>query len=210
MTTNEILATVREKIVEEGEEIIDTAKLLRYVNEAYMDVWKQVFANSDIATVVVALTSGAGTLPANVGTLYGDATDTAGNLYPEVSIEDFHRRTLERMVTIEAGQLKVYPTTVASLTIRFWPKPDTLIAGNTPSINAYFHEPIVYGTLERCFEDLQDEDLASYYAAKFEKKLAQRIANQSAYEETNQRGAVMFTHQNLVGGGFSLDNPNSF
>ena len=46
--------------------------------------------------------------------------------------------------------------------------------------------------------NLQDEELATFYKQKFNNELNERIANQSNYEETNQRGAVMFNYQKLI------------
>lgn len=200
MTTNEILNAVRRKALEVSTDIISDVTLLLYANQAYMDVYKRIYVNSDITSTTLALTGGAVAVPAGLGTLYGDAVDSAGNLYPEVPIEDFHRRTLGRMVTIEAGFIKAYPVDTSSLTVRYWPKPDALVADSTPSIDEFFHEPIIYGTLARVFEELQDEELSNHYRSRFNTDMAERAAVQSAYEETNQRGAVMFTDQNLIGG----------
>jgi hypothetical protein len=153
---------------------------------------------SDVTSDTLTLTAGAVTLPNTFGTMYGDATDSSGNFYPEVPIEDFHREQLERMVTIEAGKLKCYPTDITSLDVRYWPKPASLTSVQNPTIDEYFHEVIVYGLLWRAHEDLQDEELATFYKQKFNNELAEKVAAQSNYEETNQRGAVMFNEQTLI------------
>lgn len=209
MTTNEITAAIRRKVLEQGTEIISDATLLFHVNQAYQDVRRKVFSNKDITSTTVNFTAGSVALPATFGTMYGDGIDASNNLFPEVPIEDFYRRTLARMVTIEGGNLKVYPTETPSLTIRFWPKAETLTAGTTPAMDEYFHESILYGGLWRTFEELQDEELSTYYRERFQTDLNERLAAQSAYEETNQRGAVLFTHQNLIPESGNLW-PNSF
>jgi hypothetical protein len=198
MTTLEILELARRKILEATTDVIPYDILLIFANLSYMDVYKRVFPISDITTDTLTMTSGSATLPTTFGTLYGDATDADGNFYHEVPIEDFYREQTERMVTVEGGSLKVYPDTVASLTVRFWPKPESLANNVDPSIDEFFHEPIVYGILWRAHEDLQDEELSTYYKQKFEQMITEKANVQSNYEENNQRGAVMFNYQSLV------------
>ena len=198
MTTNQILSLAKGILLETTTDIISSANLLIFANEAYKDVYKRIFPMSDVTTATVAMTAGAGSLPATFGTMYGDAVDTDGNFYPEVPIEDFHREQIERMVTVEGGQLKVYPTDITSLTIHMWEKPPELTTSQNPTIDDYFHEPIVYGIVARGHSFLQDEELATFYKQKFNNELNERIANQSNYEETNQRGAVMFNYQKLI------------
>ena len=198
MTTNEIIKLARRKLLEVTTDVIPSDIMLIFANEAYKDVYKSVFPMADVTTATVAMTAGVGTLPTTFGTMYGDAVDSSGNFYPEVPIEDFHREQIERMVTVEGGELKVYPTDVASLTIHMWPKPVALTTTQDPTIDDFFHELIVYGILWRAHEDLQDEELATFYRQKFNNELQAKQATQSVYEETNQRGAVMFNYQRLV------------
>lgn len=198
MTTLQILELARRKLLEVTTDVIPENILLIFANQSYMDVYKRVFPMSDVDSTTLTMTSGASTLPTTFGTLYGDATDAEGNFYPEVPIEDFYREQTERMVTIEGGELKVFPDTVSSLTVRFWPKPETLASNVDPSIDEFFHEPIVYGILWRAHEDLQDEELSTFYKQKFEQMLTEKASVQSNYEENNQRGAAMFNYQSLV------------
>lgn len=198
MTTNEIIQTARRKLLETTSEIVSDTTILLYANLAYQDVWKRLFVNSDVDSATVTFTNGVGGLPATFGTMYGPGFDSAGNAFEEVSIEDFDREIMDRMVTIENGQMKVYPTDTASLTVKFWPEPETLTSTQNPTINSYFHEPIVYGILARAYEDLQDQELAVFNTNKFEDDLTKRLERQSVYEETNQRGAQMFVPQQLI------------
>lgn len=198
MTTLEILKLAKRKLLEVTTDVLPDDVMSIFANQSYMDVYKRVFPMSDIASTTLTMTAGASTLPSTFGTMYGDATDSSGNYYPEVPIEDFHREQMERMVTIEAGELKVYPLDVASLEVRYWPKPATLTNAQDPTIDEYFHELIVYGILWRAYEDLQDEELATFYRQKFNNELAEKVSAQSNYEETNQRGAVMFNYQSLI------------
>ena len=198
MTTNQLKTIIRRKILEATTDVIPDSILLIYTNEAYKDVWKRLFTATDIDTTTITLTAGVGTLPSTFGTAYGEAVGNDGNLYTEVSINDFVKETIPYAYTIEDGEIKCSDTTVANLTMKYWPKPDELVSGSTPSINEYFHEPIIYGAMSRAYEDLQDEELSAFYKNKFSTELGERLAAQSVYEETNQKGAVMFTHQNLI------------
>lgn len=198
MTTQSIINSVRRKILEDGEEIISAETMLEYINLAYQDVYKRIYPNSDITSATVTCTAGVCTLPTDFGTLYGDGYDTSNNNFEEVSIADFTRKEFDRAMTVENGTLKVYPTSTPTLAIKYYPKPATLSAIVDPTIDDFFQEAIVYGATYRCQEDLQDEQLATYYRGLFKQELQDRLDAQSAYEELNVRGAVMFQEQRLV------------
>jgi len=204
MTTAQILQLVRAKILETSTEIITDETLLIYANLTKEDIVKRAFPNNQIASATITFTNGVGTLPTDFGTMYGDAFKELNNYFPELSIDDFQKQTLAQAVTIEGGTIKVYPTTTASLTIKYYPTYPDLTASVNPTFDAYFHEPIIYGTLSRVYEDLQDQDLATFNGVKYENMLNQKIANQSNYEEGNQRSGQMFSEQNLLDGGTSF------
>lgn len=198
LTTIQILSLARAKLLESTTEIITDENILIYANLAYQDIIKRVFTNDKILTATISFTNGVGTLPTLFGTLYGSAQDIGTQIFEEVSIEDFDNKMSDRMVTIEGGTIKVYPTTTSSLIIKYYPTFAALTAGSNPSINEYFHECIVYGILDRAFEDLQDESLSAFYHAKYENMITQKTAVQSNYEEGNQRGGEMFTYIQLL------------
>jgi hypothetical protein len=198
MTTQEIIKLSRRKLLEVTTDVLPDDVLLTYANQSYMDVWKRIFPNSDIETTTLTLTGGEVTLPATFGTMYGDAVDESGQFYTEYNIADFGRKDFDRGVTIEGGKLKAYPTTTAQLTVKYWPKPATLTNAVNPTIDDFFHEPIIYGILWRAHEDLQDEELVTYYKQRFLQDLTERMSVQSNYEEDNQRGGVMFNYQSLI------------
>lgn len=200
LTTVQILTLARAKLLEQTTEIISDETILIYANLSYQDLIKRIFTADKVASATVTFTSGVGTLPTLFGTLYGSAQDTAGNKFEEVSIEDFDNKTLSQMVTIENGTIKCYPTTTSLLAIKYYPTFATLTSGVNPTINEYFHECIVYGILERAFEDLQDESLSAFYKQKYESEITKKTAIQSNYEEGNQRGGQMFSWVNLMGG----------
>lgn len=198
LTTNQILSLARAKLLEEGTEIISNDTILIYANLTYQDIIKRVFTDNKILSATIPFSSGVGTLPTLFGTLYGSAQDSSGNVFEQVSIEDFDNKTLNRMVTIEGGEIKCHPTTTASLEIKYYPTYPNLTATQNPEIDEYFHECIIYGILGRAFEDLQDQELADKYSAKYENIVLKKQAAQSNYEETNQRGGQMFTYQRLL------------
>jgi len=198
MTIQQIIALARIKLLEQTTEVVSDETLLLYANLANIDLVKSTFTNDKILSATVAFTSGSGALPASFGTLYGSGQDTQNNTFEEVSIEDFDNRTIDRMITVEGGVFKIYPTTTTSVNIKYYPTFDTLTNSSTPSVNEYFHELVVYGILERAFEDLQDESLSAFYKSKYESELAKRLAKQSNYEEGNQRGGQMFSYVRLL------------
>lgn len=198
MTTSQILAAVRAKILESTEEIITDDTLLLYANFAYQDIIKRIFPNNQIKTAPVTFVSGQGTLPTDFGTLYGDAYDGNNTFYPEASIDDFNKQIAVQLVTIEGGKIKVLPNTITTLYIKYYPTYTALTETVDPTIDSYFHEPIIYGTLARVFEDLQDESLSDRYNVRYENLLNQKIAIQSNYEEGNQRSSEMFNGIEII------------
>lgn len=198
MTTNQITQTARRKVLETTDEIISNDAVLLYANQAYIEVYKRVFTSNKVITATVSCADGVCVLPTRYGRMYAKAVDTNGNEFEEFSIADYHQQTYTRGYTIDEGQLLVSDADITSLTVRYYEQPETLSSTVDPSIDPYFHESIVYGTIWRIQEDLQDEELATYYKTKFEEELAGRISTQSTYEETNQKGGQMFEYQRLI------------
>lgn len=200
LTTSQIIKLARAKILEQTGEIVSDETLLIYANLTYQDLMRKTFTSDKVKTVTLAFTGGSVAVPLDFGTLYGSGQDVAGNVFEEVSIEDFDNKTLDEMITVENGTIKVYPTTTANLTVKYYPQFSelTIVPSTTPDINDYFHELIVYGVVARAYEDLQDESLSIYYSDKYKKELAERLSTQSNYEENNQRGGQMFTYQRLI------------
>lgn len=198
MTISQILSLVRIKLLEQTTEVVSDETLLIYAQLTNIDLVKRIFTNDKILSATVNLTNGVGSLPSGFGTLYGSGKDSGDNNYEEVSIEDFDNKVLDRMMTVEGATLKIYPTDVSSIAIKYYPTFSTLTVASTPSVNEYFHECMVYGILERAFEDLQDESLSAFYRAKYKSEIAERSAIQSNYEEGNVRGSQMFSYQQLL------------
>jgi hypothetical protein len=191
MTTQQILDTARAKLLETGSDILTDTQLLIYANLAYDDLKITTFTNDQIETALISFSNGQGTLPANFGTLYGSPVDSSNNRYPELSINDFVTKTLERAVTIEDGVIKQYPYDTP-LTIKYYPSYDPISLSQNPEINSYLHELIVYGTIFRAYEDLQDPEWSKYYEDKYNIMVLKKSGNLSHYEEENQNDGAMF------------------
>jgi len=198
LTTIQILNLARIKLLEATSEIISDDTILIYTNLAYSDLQKRIFTNDKILSATLTFTNGVSPTPTLFGTLYGSGQDSSNNIFEEVSIEDFDNKVQYNMITVEGGNIKIYPNTTSSVNIKYYPTFATLTSGSNPSINEYFHEAIVYGILARAFEDLQDQELASFYDAKYESMITKKTSIQSNYEEVNQRGGVMFSYQKLI------------
>lgn len=199
MTTNEIIATARRKVLETTDEIVSADAALLYANQAYIEVYKQVVTGNKVTSQTIVCTDGVCTIPATYGRMYTNAIDQNGREFVEVSIADFYNDDLSGYrYTVENGAIKVSETDVTTLVVRFYAKPETLSDSVNPTIDEYFHEVLVYGVVWRMHEDLQDEELATYYQNKFGDELKRRMSNQSNYEESNQKGGQMFTDQRLI------------
>lgn len=198
MTTNEITDTARRKVLETTTDIISDATVLLYANLAYQDVFKVAVASDDVITADISCTNGVCTLPTRYGRMYGKGIDQDGNEFEEVSIANYHQTDPLWAFTIDNGQLLISNDDVTTLTIRYFEEPETLTTSVNPSINSYFHEPIMYGTVWRIYEDLQDEELSIYFKKVFNDDLKERMSKQSTYEETNQKGNQLFEYQKLI------------
>lgn len=198
MTTNEITAAARRKVLETSTDILSDTTVLLYANQAYIEVYKRVFTSNEVATETVACTNGVCVLPTTYGRMYTVAEDNDQNFYTEVSIADYLKTERTDVYTIENGTILVKNEEASTLTVKFYAQPETLTASQNPTIDPYFHECIVYGTVWRLHEELQDEELSEYYQNKFETELTRRMSSQSTYEEANQSGGEMFTYQSLI------------
>lgn len=198
MTTNEIIATVRRKILETNSDIVTDAVILQYANEEYREVRKKLKMSSGIVDETIICSNGVCTLPATYGAMYSFATDASGNNYSEVSIADFEVGGYDYAFTIKEGSMIVNKTDITSIVIRYYTKAATLTALINPDIDEMFHEPIMYGAVSRSFEDLQDEELAVFYRTKADNEFDRKDKIQSSYEESNQKGGSMFVPQTLI------------
>lgn len=208
LTTTQIINLARKKALENGTELLPDADLLVYLNFAYEDLIKKTRINKHIKSASIALVNGIGDLPTDYGTLAGDPQVSKYDVYPNISINDFDRGNDGS--TIEDGKLKVSNTALGSINIKYYQTFPTLTASENPAIDGYFHELLIYGVLERAYEDLQDEQMSKLYADKMTAKLADKQDTNSRYEEENQSGGALFNGIAIISNeGTSLD-PNRF
>lgn len=210
LTTSQIINLARKKMLENGTEIMPDLDLLIYANFAYEDLIKRTRINKHIKSATITLTNGEGTLPTDYGTLAGDPQFSKYDVYPEISINDFDRG-LDGS-TIEDGKIKVSNTALANIKIKYYPKWDALSLDPAvnPQLDSYFHELLIFGTLSRAYEDLQDEQMAKLYDDKFTAKLKEKMEVNSQYEEDNKSGGVLFNGIAIVGNNGSSVDPNRF
>ena len=202
LTTIQIQDAVRRKLLEEGVDLVTDATLLLNINLVYDDLKIRTFTNDQLDKATITLTNGVGTLPATFGTAYGVgyASDTDKTPYNEKSLADFDRVDGEYGFTIDKrnNQILVSPTSTPELIIRFWPTYDALTSSQNPEINEYLHELIIYGSLARIHEDLQNEQLAQFYEDKYEEKLEKKAGHLSVYQEENMGGNEFFSYNKLI------------
>lgn len=202
LTTSQIQSAVRRKLLEEGVDIVTDATLLLNMNLVYDDLKIRTFTNDQLTKATITLSNGVGDLPIDFGTAYGVGYESETNKTPfnEKSLADFDRVNAEYGFTIDKrnDQILVSPTSTSQIIIRYWPTYAALTSNQNPEINEYLHELIIYGSLARIHEDLQNEQLAEYYDQKYEEKLKKKTDNLSVYDETNQQGNEMFSYQKLI------------
>ena len=200
LTTNQITSAARRKLLEETTDLVSDATILEYANQAYDDLKFRTRTNDQILTATIAFTSGVGVLPVDFGKLYGNAYRSATDKTPfqQKSIADFDSELDDNAITIEGGEIKVTPSTESSLIIKYFPTYAALSTSQNPEIHEYFHELIIYGILYRAYEELQDEQLSSYYEEKYEEKFDKKTRALSTYEEDNQSGNQLFGYQRLM------------
>ena len=198
MTTNQIVSTIRRKILEKTDENVKSNVILEYCNEAYKDVFKALYSSNGVKTETVACSNGVCVLPVRYGRFYSPAKDNRKREYEEFSIADFESLSEPQGFTVKDGRLLVSDKDIGELTVNYFEEPEELSASVDPSIEPYFHELIVYGGCWRCFEDLQDEENVELYRNKFNTMLVEKTSKQSSYEEGNQSGGQLFEPQVLV------------
>lgn len=201
MTSSQIANAIRSKLLEQTSDLVTDDNLLLNMNLAYYDLKMRSFTNDQIKSATIALTAGVGILPTDFGTLYGPAYISLTDKTPleEKSIADFDRATEgEYGITIEQGTLKVNPSTLASVLIKYYPTYVALTTTQDPEINSYLHELIIYGAMYRIHEDLQNEAMRSYYENIYNQKLAEKTSVLSNYEEDNATGGQLFNGIRII------------
>lgn len=201
MTSQTIANAIRSKLLEQTSDLVTDDALFLNMNLAYDDIKIGTFTNDQIKSATISLTSGVGILPADFGTLYGPAYISLTDKTPlnEKSIADFDRAEEgEYGITVEQGTLKVNPTTLASVLIKYYPTYDALTASQDPEINSYLHELIIYGAMYRIHEDLQNEAMRAYYENVYRTKFIEKTSALQNYETDNSDGGQLFNGIRII------------
>lgn len=197
-STTTLISLARKKMLEESTEVLEDATLVTYAQFTYADIVMAMRDQAKIKTAVVAFSSGVGPFPSDFGALYGNAYANSSSIFPEVSIADFTRELLEQSIVVDGGQFKIYPSTTATVNIKYYPSFADITQSVDPSIDSFFQELIIYGIMMRAYEDLQDEAMSAYYEQKFKTKLADKTAMFNDFKSNSQEGGQMFTNQRLI------------
>lgn len=200
LTTNQITAAIRRKILEETSDLVADDTVLLNANLAYDDLKYRTFTSDQLLKATVTFVDGEATLPSNFGTLYGAGfkSETDREPFNEKSIADLDRDLYSPGVSVIGTKIYVKPVTTASLIIRYWPSYAALSGAQNPEIKDYFHELIIYGAMWRIYEDLQNEALSEYFRTKYEEEFKKKNDAMSNYLEDNQGGNEFFTYQRLI------------
>lgn len=200
LTTAQIKSAIRRKILEESTDLVTDDTVYLNMNLAYDDIKFRTFTPDQVESATVTFTNGSGSLPANFGTLYGPAYQSATNKtpYAEKSIGEFDGEDAGPAMAVIGGALKVVPSTTASLIIRYYPSYPALDTIENPDVHPYFHELIIYGAIWRILEDLQDEARSAYYRSIYEAEFAKKSNSLSNYQEDNQGGNSLFNGIRII------------
>lgn len=197
LTTAQILAVARRKLLETSDAIFTDDDLLLYANLAKDDIVDSGLTPDRLKTLAIAFTAGVATAPSDFQTHYlskDSAVPGEGNTFEWVSLEDFRAKKYDRMLCLlGADQLMVYPTATASLFTDYYQRMDDMSVD--PVVDSYLDasllELIVYGILHRAFEDLQDFELAKVYREKYAVEMGLKTQNLSYAQESPQEGGEL-------------------
>lgn len=201
MTSQQIANAIRSKLLEQTSDLVTDDMLFLNMNLAYDDLKIGSFTNDQIKSATIALTSGVGTLPTDFGTLYGPAYISLTDKTPlnEKSIADFDRAEEgEYGITIEQGQIRVNPSSLSSVLIKYYPTYAALTPTQDPEINSYLHELIIYGAIYRIHEDLQNEAMRAYYETVYRTKFLEKTSALQNYETDNSDGGQLFNGIRII------------
>jgi hypothetical protein len=201
LTTQQIASAIRSKLLEQTSDLVTDDSLFVNINLAYDDLKIGSFTNDQIKSATIALSSGVGTLPTDFGTLYGPAYISLTDKTPlnEKSIADFDRaENGEYGITIEQGTLRVNPSTLASVLIKYYPTYAALTPTQNPEVNGYLHELIIYGALYRIHEDLQDASMRAYYEGVYNQLFAKKTGALQNYQEDNNDGGQLLNGIRII------------
>lgn len=201
MTTQQIIALARRKILEATEEIFDNETLILYGNLRKDEIAQRYLGNRNVKRSSLAFTNGVATRPTDWnGHYYSSSSQTpnSGHEYKLVSLEDFQNGTYPYMLTESEGNILVYPVSVGTVYTWYYKKlADMAITPavvNPPvELSDAFHRTIMYGIVSDAFEDAQDFELSKFYTDKFEAEFERASMTVSALEESSQEAGALLS-----------------
>jgi hypothetical protein len=212
LTTAQIVAFARAKVLELSDAVLSDAALLAYANQSKDEVALRAPSQRDLASTSLAVTAGVATVPSGYASFYGckdSQVPGQGNEYRSVSLEDYRAGAHERMIVRLGAQFLVYPAISGTLYLDHYALPaDLALTGSDPTADPTLHEVIAYGVVWRALEDLQDLEQSQYYRSKFEADLALRASALSQREEEPQDSGALFNGIDIIGGGSRASDPD--
>lgn len=217
LTTQQILGLARDKLLEIGDAIVTSEKLLIFANLAQDEIAKDIYTDDMTISTTLSFVGGVATIPTDWEShrLSKDSLIPGqGSVFEWVNLEDFRAGKYTKMIAKINGQLAVYPTSTATLYTDYYKKlPNMSIS---PVVNSALDpslvELIVYGILYRAFEDLQEWDIAKEMRGKFETEKQLKARRVSQAEKKPQKSGEMFNPISIIppNGGSYRNSPNSF
>jgi len=199
MTSREIIQAIRKKILEHNVGIFTDSDIIRVLNNILLEISSNLNLQSRIKKTTLTFTDGKADLPADYLSFYY-ATDGAKefSLRP---IENFLEGDENYCLTILENKILVKPDTTTSLDLYYYRKPTEITSeklNEEPDIDPLFHEVLILGAVYRCFEDMQENELANVYQQKYILLKDERTKLLRKREESGQEGKSLFEYTKLI------------
>lgn len=216
LTTQNIIQFSRDKLLEVGDAVVNTEKLLVYANLTQDDLAKDLYTDDMTVPTTLVFTGGYATIPTDWEShrlSKNSQVPGQGDIFEWVNLEDFRAGKYSRMIAKINGQIAVYPTNTSILYTDYFKKlPNMAITPiyQGPSVDASLQELMIDGVLYRAFEDLQEFDLAKEYRGKYEAEKKIKTKRISFAEENPQKSGEMFNGIDIIGGNVGDRRGNGF
>lgn len=210
MTSAQIIALARKKIMEKTDEIFSDDDLLLYANNGKDEIAMRFLGKKLIKPATLVFSGGSVTKPTDWNGHYYASTSNVprqGTEVKLVSIEDYQNGVKSHMVTESEGNLLCYPTTLGTVYFWYYKKLTDMALGSSPvnppsELNTAFHMPIVYYIIGQALEDAQDFELSKYFNDKYENEYTKQAQIVSDLEKgTQEAGSLLSPLPDLNFGG---------
>ena len=213
MTSAQIIALARKKIMEKTDEIFSDDDLLLYANNGKDEIASRYLGKRLIKPAVLSFSGGSVSKPTDWNGHYFSATSNTpnqGNEVKLVSIEDYQNGSKPYMITESEGNLLCYPTSLSTIYTWYYKKLSDMALGSSPvnppsELHTEFHMPIVYYIICQALEDAQDFELSKYFGDKYESEYQKKASIVSDLEKgTQEAGSLLNPLPDLNFGGYSI------